>query len=313
MSRVKASRHSDILPGHVRSPPLVCRFGALGDMVLMTPLLRLLYQRSGLPCDVVGVGGWNHALFAEMPWVRNVLHDRLALGPLPGSTRSQRELVKSCANASTIASPGSAKPTQVLSPARNAPASPAPTASTNSISSPWQDEHYCDKWLRLGNLDPQGFDAAPCSNAAAPGYRAVRQIPAEIDECRSWLQATPVSTADAPLLCIQAGSKRTMRRGPRRPRQQQQVLARGQLGRGHRCRSDRATARKAAGHALRRCRNESDMCAAIREHIACHAARCTTSPTTCRCAACWHCCRWRTAASRSIPVRRMPPPRWTAR
>ena len=52
--------------------PLVCRFGALGDMVLLTPMLRQLYLRSGLPCDVIGIGAVNRLLFAEMPWVRQV-------------------------------------------------------------------------------------------------------------------------------------------------------------------------------------------------------------------------------------------------
>ena len=30
------------------SHPLVCRFGALGDMVLITPLLKQLYLRSAV-------------------------------------------------------------------------------------------------------------------------------------------------------------------------------------------------------------------------------------------------------------------------
>ncbi len=51
------------------SHPLVCRFGAFGDMVLLTPLLRQLYLRSGLPCDLVTIGGWNTILFQQLPCV----------------------------------------------------------------------------------------------------------------------------------------------------------------------------------------------------------------------------------------------------
>ena len=62
----------------------------------------------------------------------------------------------------------------------------APTASTSSISSPSQDEHYCDKWLRLGNLSPRGFAAQPLA-AQPPGTRLfVSQ--SETLECRNWLQ-----------------------------------------------------------------------------------------------------------------------------
>jgi ADP-heptose:LPS heptosyltransferase len=44
------------------SPPLVVRFGALGDTVLITPLLRLLAKLYGCPCDVMG-GVWVKHLF----------------------------------------------------------------------------------------------------------------------------------------------------------------------------------------------------------------------------------------------------------
>ncbi len=49
------------------APPLVIRFGAFGDMVLLTPLLRLLHRRYGQPCRVLGSGGWLEPLFAGHP------------------------------------------------------------------------------------------------------------------------------------------------------------------------------------------------------------------------------------------------------
>jgi heptosyltransferase-2/heptosyltransferase-3 len=52
--------------------PLVCRSGAFGDMVLITPLLKQLCQRSGLPCDIVAIGAWNKLLFQHVPWVRQL-------------------------------------------------------------------------------------------------------------------------------------------------------------------------------------------------------------------------------------------------
>lgn len=53
--------------------PLVVRFGALDDMVLLTPLLRLLHRRYGRPCRVMGSGSWLEPLLASHPDVQQVL------------------------------------------------------------------------------------------------------------------------------------------------------------------------------------------------------------------------------------------------
>ena len=52
--------------------PLVLRFGALGDMVMITPALRCLAERSGEKCDVIGIGGWLPVLYQELPWVDKI-------------------------------------------------------------------------------------------------------------------------------------------------------------------------------------------------------------------------------------------------
>ncbi len=43
-------------------PPLVMRFGAFGDMVLLTILLRQLHARFGKPVDVISSGPWTEPL-----------------------------------------------------------------------------------------------------------------------------------------------------------------------------------------------------------------------------------------------------------
>ena len=188
--------------------PLVCRFGALGDMVLITPLLRQLYQRSGLPCDVVAIGGWNQKLFAEMPWVRRVYSIDSRSAPY-WFNRSQRELVKNLRaqdHRFTWICETSRKSYRLLERAG--------ITRANSINEldlePVNGEHYCDKWLRLGNLSPPGFDHAALTEPA----RATELFVAddEIDECRRWLEIRGID-AEAPLICVQAGNKRTTRRG----------------------------------------------------------------------------------------------------
>ena len=189
------------------SNPLVCRFGALGDMVLITPLLRLLYQRSGLPCDVVGVGGWNHKLFAQMPWVREVHIIDSRSAPY-WFNRSQRDLVarlKEKQHRHVWICETSRKSYRLLQRAG--------ITRANSINQldlePVKGEHYCDKWLRLGNLSPAGFDARAITDSSAATELFVSD--AEHDECRDWLRQRGLD--GAALVCIQAGSKRTTRRG----------------------------------------------------------------------------------------------------
>ena len=50
-------------------PPLVMRFGAFGDMVLLTMLLRQLHARFGKPVDVISSGPWTKPLLEGQPWV----------------------------------------------------------------------------------------------------------------------------------------------------------------------------------------------------------------------------------------------------
>lgn len=190
------------------SHPLVCRFGALGDMVLVTPLLRQLYQRSGLPCDVVGIGGWNHKLFAQMPYVRDVYSIDSRSAPY-WFNRSQRELVRTLRHRQhrfTWICETSQKSYRLLQRAG--------ITRANSINEldlePVAGEHYCDRWLRLGNLSPPGFAHAPLANPSPATELFVSD--AEVDECRDWLRERGLG-GSSELVCIQAGSKRTTRRG----------------------------------------------------------------------------------------------------
>ena len=88
------------------------------------------------------------------------------------------------------------------------------SCGNNSINQldlePVAGEHYCDKWLRLGNLSPPGFDAPSLPDPSSGTRLFVSQ--SETLECQNWLQQRGLDSA-APLLCIQAGSKRTTRRG----------------------------------------------------------------------------------------------------
>jgi heptosyltransferase-2/heptosyltransferase-3 len=52
--------------------PTVIRFGRVGDMIMLSALLHYLHRRYRKPCDVVGAGPWNAAVFQGHPDVEQI-------------------------------------------------------------------------------------------------------------------------------------------------------------------------------------------------------------------------------------------------
>ena len=71
-------------------PPLVMRFGAFGDMVLLTILLRHLYERFGKPVDVISSGTWTRPLLEGQPWLGRLFVIRSRSTPYCLSLDQQR-------------------------------------------------------------------------------------------------------------------------------------------------------------------------------------------------------------------------------
>ncbi|MET0533129.1 MAG: glycosyltransferase family 9 protein [Steroidobacter sp.] len=65
------SDYSEIRTGRVERL-LVVRFGAFGDMVLMTPMLRRLRQRFGATIDLLSTGQWTEALLRHDPGIGEI-------------------------------------------------------------------------------------------------------------------------------------------------------------------------------------------------------------------------------------------------
>ena len=66
--------------------PIAIRFGRLGDMVLLGPLLNLLHRRYGNPCWLIGSGPWSRQLYGGQEDVARIWslvgrHTPLLLGP----------------------------------------------------------------------------------------------------------------------------------------------------------------------------------------------------------------------------------------
>ena len=188
--------------------PLVVRFGALGDMVLLTVLIRALAQRFGTPVDVVCSGAWSEPLLAAHPevctlhrirslrmpyllsWDQRVLVHRLR-HRLPGPTwycdlhDKGRKLLRMAGISDDLIVSAADHPIQ-------------------------NDEHFADYWLRLAHT---GLDSASAATAPIP-LPAVPMLPvaaAESLAVEQWLQQRSIPSSE--IILIQAGNKRTMRRG----------------------------------------------------------------------------------------------------
>ena len=64
------------LSAAARAPlsPFVFRFGRIGDMVMLTAVLRALHCRFGAPCHVVGMDAWIHDIYQGHPDVAACWH-----------------------------------------------------------------------------------------------------------------------------------------------------------------------------------------------------------------------------------------------
>lgn len=191
--------------------PVVVRFGALGDMVMITPLLRLLAQRAGRPCRVIGSGAWTTTLFDHCPWVCEVSVIRSRKTPYLLSSE-QRRLVSMLRHQSgpvwLLEGPGKAE--RLLARAgKHSTEHCFAAANPRAI-----DEHTVLHWLRLGLQTPASAAAfqAAAEDQIEPGTQ-LHVTDSEQAACRTWLAG--LGAAERPLVLIQPGSKKVMKGGRR--------------------------------------------------------------------------------------------------
>ncbi len=202
------------MPAEFSSPrPLVVRCGAFGDMVLLTALIRVLYARFRRPVDILTSGPWSEPLLRGQPGVGEVLCVRSRKTPY-WLARDQRRVVR------RLRARG-VGPTWICD--SNDATRPMLTRAgiTDDYIVDVKDhpllpgEHATQQWLRLGQIMPAVIrwpqeleppvQAAGCHLQVSEAQRA---------ELETWVRARGLE-AD-PLILIQVGNKRTMRRGLRR-------------------------------------------------------------------------------------------------
>jgi ADP-heptose:LPS heptosyltransferase len=227
--------------------PLAVRCGAFGDMVLLTALIRVLHARFHAPVDIVTSGPWSEPLLQGQPGVGEIWSVRSRKTPYWLSA-DQRRVVQRLrlrgvgptwfCDGSDAARPLLTRagiPQHWIVDVKDHPLMPG--------------EHATEQWRRLAQILPAAIAASPGAaspgaalpSAASPGAALpIAALPgtAPADDAHAaalaaltpgcclevsdrqridleaWLRARDLATA--PLILIQIGNKRTMRRGTRR-------------------------------------------------------------------------------------------------
>lgn len=194
--------------------PLIVRCGAFGDMVLLTTLIRALHAEFQYPVDILTSGPWSEPLLRGQPGVGEIFSVRSRKTPYwlaPDQRRAVRRL--------RLRGPG---PTWFC----DANDAARPMLTRAGIADEYivdvkdhpllPKEHATEQWVRLAQMMPRALSArrgaGPRGAELTAGcYLAVSERQqADLDV---WLRSRGLGL---PLILIQVGNKRTMRRGLRR-------------------------------------------------------------------------------------------------
>jgi Glycosyltransferase family 9 (heptosyltransferase) len=189
-------------------------------MVLLTALIRVLHARFRCPVDILTSGAWSEPLLRGQPGVGEIWTVRSRKTPYWLSA-DQRRAVRNLrgrgvgpvwfCDGSDAARPlleRAAIPEQFIVDVKDHPLRPG--------------EHATEQWRRLAQIMPaaiadrrngQGDAEAATAAAAIPGCR-LQVADRQRAELNAWLATR--SLAGVPLIAVQVGNKRTMRRGLRR-------------------------------------------------------------------------------------------------
>lgn len=192
--------------------PLVVRFGALGDMVILTVLIRHLYERFGHPVDVVASGGWTRPLLASESAVGTLYLVGSRRWPYPIS-REQQALVAQLrargAGPTWLADYDNRKTLALLKRAGWSTEHLCDTHHMGDVPG----AHMCDLLLRFAYRNPRILGGQDLPLTATDAYGELHVAEQQRVELAAWLQSRGL--AGRPLILIQPGNKRTMRRGAR--------------------------------------------------------------------------------------------------
>jgi ADP-heptose:LPS heptosyltransferase len=194
------------------SNPLIVRFAAFGDVVLLTTLIGALHQRYGRPIDLLSSGGWTPKLLAADPRIGHI--------ELLGSRKSPYLLSPEQWHAVRWLRGRGAGPVYACDTddksywlLRHAGIDASYIVRAQYAPPPGEVPHWCEWWLSRAALTPAAYEGqvSPLDLSRVAAAPHLYVMAAERSALQTWLNEK--SWAQAPLVLIQAGNKRTLKRG----------------------------------------------------------------------------------------------------
>jgi heptosyltransferase-2/heptosyltransferase-3 len=194
--------------------PLVVRCGAFGDMVLITALLGELSRRFGCPVDVLTSGPWSGPLLRGQPGVGEIYSVRSRKTPYLLSPDQQRVVRR--LRLRGVGPTWFCDGNEAARPMLTRAGIPGRCIVDVQDHPLLPGEHATEQWRRLAQLDPACATPRPMAPAVAAtgGGCHLEVSPAERAALAAWLETRGM--AGMPLIAMQIGNKRTMRRGFKR-------------------------------------------------------------------------------------------------
>lgn len=191
--------------------PLIVRFGAMGDMVMMTTLVRALASRFRTPVDILSSGAWTRPLLLNQPGVGEI--HLLTARKLPYFlSRHQQTLVEA------LALRGAGPVWYCDTDNRCLPLLARAGFDADLVCAAGSlpmlpDEHLTDYWLRFARVSPAAGYGEGLEDIV--DEQPTLTVPTQdLDALDRWLAERGLCGRE--LILVQAGNKRTMRRGLRR-------------------------------------------------------------------------------------------------
>ncbi len=182
-------------------------------MTILTVMIRLLHERFGQLVDIVGSGGWTKPLFESQPGVGKLYLVGSRRWPYFVSAEQWRlkQILRERGPGPTwLCDVDNSKMLRLLKRAGWIDAHVCDYSNLHNVPGP----HMCDHWQRFAFRNPPMLGGNDLALPPLPQAHCELRVSAtRRDELRDWLAKRDIG--NAPLVLIQVGNKRTMRRGSR--------------------------------------------------------------------------------------------------
>ncbi|MDT7834733.1 glycosyltransferase family 9 protein [Aquabacterium sp. OR-4] len=194
---------------HTADPdaPLVLRFAAVGDVVLLTALLAALAQRYGRPVHLLSSGAWTPVLLGHDPAVAELrlLSSRRAPYWLTPSQWAARRYIRAHRGPVYLCDPD-------IYAQRVIDGAGVPESRLVRAWQHWPGDgiHWVDWWLQIAALDAPAVPG-PAQPVSVPAHPRLAVPPEWHAQAEAWLAAQGL--LGRPLVLVQPGHKKTYKRG----------------------------------------------------------------------------------------------------